>query len=96
MPGKTIVVKQIGSPIRRPSKQRATLIGLGLNKMHKTRELEDTPAIRGMIHAVSHMVEIVMVDGKPVSPQVGCASVRGVRPPRKPVHRGDGHETLPE
>ena len=39
---KTIVVKQIGSPIRRPAKQRATLIGLGLNKMHKTRELEDT------------------------------------------------------
>ena len=40
---KTIVVKQIGSPIRRPAKQRATLVGLGLNKMHKTRELEDLP-----------------------------------------------------
>ncbi|UWP89391.1 50S ribosomal protein L30 [Aliiroseovarius crassostreae] len=56
---KTIVVKQIGSPIRRPSKQRQTLIGLGLNKMHKTRELEDTPAVRGMINKISHMVEIV-------------------------------------
>ncbi|MDA5093273.1 50S ribosomal protein L30 [Aliiroseovarius crassostreae] len=56
---KTIVVKQIGSPIRRPSKQRQTLIGLGLNKMHKTRELEDTPAVRGMVNKVSHMVEII-------------------------------------
>jgi len=56
---KTIVVKQIGSPIRRPAIQRATLVGLGLNKMHKTRVLEDTPAIRGMIRKVSHMVEIV-------------------------------------
>ncbi|MGC3938337.1 50S ribosomal protein L30 [Roseobacter sp. EG26] len=56
---KTIVVKQIGSPIRRPAKQRATLIGLGLNKMHKTRELEDTPSVRGMINSISHMVEIV-------------------------------------
>ena len=56
---KTIVVKQIGSPIRRPAVQRQTLIGLGLNKMHKTRELEDTPAIRGMVRKVSHMVEII-------------------------------------
>ena len=56
---KTIVVKQIGSPIRRPTKQRQTLIGLGLNKMHKTRELEDTPAIRGMVNKISHMVEII-------------------------------------
>ena len=56
---KTIVVKQIGSPIRRLAKQRATLIGLGLNKMHRTRELEDTPSIRGMINKISHMVEIV-------------------------------------
>ncbi|WP_439121551.1 50S ribosomal protein L30 [Marivita sp.] len=56
---KTIVVKQIGSPIRRPAIQRQTLIGLGLNKMHKTRELEDTPAIRGMVRKVSHMVEII-------------------------------------
>ncbi|SMX30957.1 50S ribosomal protein L30 [Actibacterium lipolyticum] len=56
---KTIVVKQIGSPIRRPAIQRQTLIGLGLNKMHRVRELEDTPAVRGMIRKVSHMVEIV-------------------------------------
>lgn len=60
---KTIVIKQIGSPIRRPAKQRATLVGLGLNKMHKTRELEDTPSVRGMINAVSHMVEIVEEKG---------------------------------
>ena len=56
---KTIVVKQIGSPIRRPADQRATLIGLGLNKMHKTRELEDIPSVRGMVRKVSHMVEII-------------------------------------
>ncbi|MGH1452516.1 MAG: 50S ribosomal protein L30 [Paracoccaceae bacterium] len=56
---KTIVVKQIGSPIRRPEKQRQTLIGLGLNKMHKTRELEDTPSVRGMVRSISHMVEII-------------------------------------
>ncbi len=56
---KTIVIKQIGSPIRRPAKQRATLIGLGLNKMHKTSELEDTPSVRGMINSIPHMVEIV-------------------------------------
>ncbi|MCV6825514.1 MULTISPECIES: 50S ribosomal protein L30 [Halocynthiibacter] len=60
---KTIVVKQIGSPIRRPSKQRETLIGLGLNKMHKTRELEDTPAVRGMVAKISHMVEIIEEKG---------------------------------
>ena len=56
---KTIVVKQIGSPIRRPAKQRQTLIGLGLNKMHKTRELEDTPAVRGMVASIPHLVEII-------------------------------------
>jgi len=56
---KTIVIKQIGSPIRRPAKQRATLIGLGLNKMHKTRELENTPSVRGMINSIPHMVEII-------------------------------------
>ncbi|MEK6217267.1 MAG: 50S ribosomal protein L30 [Boseongicola sp.] len=56
---KTIVVKQIGSPIRRPAKQRATLVGLGLNKMHKTRELEDTPSVRGMVSSIPHLVEIV-------------------------------------
>jgi large subunit ribosomal protein L30 len=56
---KTIIVKQIGSPIRRPAKQRQTLVGLGLNKMHKTRELEDTPSVRGMVNKISHLVEIV-------------------------------------
>ena len=55
----TIVVKQIGSPIRRPEIQRKTLIGLGLNKMHKTRELEDTPSVRGMINKIPHLVEII-------------------------------------
>lgn len=56
---KTIVIKQIGSPIRRPKDQRATLVGLGLNKMHKTRELEDTPSVRGMIRKVSHLVRVI-------------------------------------
>ena len=56
---KTIVVKQIGSPIRRPKVQRQTLIGLGLNKMHRTRELPDTPSIRGMVAAIPHLVTIV-------------------------------------
>ena len=55
---KTLKVTQIGSPIRRPKDQRQTLIGLGLNKMHKTRELEDTPAVRGMIQKVSHLVRV--------------------------------------
>ena len=56
---KTILVKQIGSPVHRPPKQRQTLIGLGLNKMHKTRELEDTPSVRGMVRKIPHLVEIV-------------------------------------
>ncbi|TRD19862.1 50S ribosomal protein L30 [Palleronia caenipelagi] len=56
---KTIVVKQIGSPIRRPAKQRQILVGLGLNKMHRTRELEDTPSIRGMVRKIPHLVEII-------------------------------------
>ncbi|MGB7404574.1 MAG: 50S ribosomal protein L30 [Pacificimonas sp.] len=55
----TIVVKQVGSPIRRPKIQRETLKGLGLNKMHRTRELEDTPSVRGMVESISHMVEII-------------------------------------
>ena len=63
MAKKTIVIKQIGSPIRRPAKQRATLVGLGLNKMHRVRELEDTPSVRGMINKISHMVEIVEEKG---------------------------------
>ncbi|MEM7192366.1 MAG: 50S ribosomal protein L30 [Pseudomonadota bacterium] len=56
---KTIVVEQIGSPIRRPSDQRATLIGLGLNKMHKRRTLIDSPETRGMVAKVSPLVRIV-------------------------------------
>ena len=54
-----IKIKQTGSPIRRVSTQRATLIGLGLHKMHKVAELEDSPEVRGMIRAVRHMVEVV-------------------------------------
>jgi large subunit ribosomal protein L30 len=56
---KTITVEQIGSPLRRPGDQRATLIGLGLNKMHRRRTLEDTPAVRGMIAKVAHLVRVV-------------------------------------
>ena len=49
MADKTVTVEQIGSPIRRPKDQRATLVGLGLNKIASSRTLEDTPAVRGMI-----------------------------------------------
>jgi len=56
---KTIVVKQIASAARRPDVQRQTLIGLGLNKVGKTRELEDTPSVRGMVRAIPHLVTIV-------------------------------------
>lgn len=55
---KTIRVTQTGSPIGRPRDQRATLVGLGLNKMHRTRELEDTPSVRGMIEKVKHLVRV--------------------------------------
>ena len=55
---KTIRVIQIGSPIGRPEKQRAVLIGLGLNKMGKVVVLEDTPSIRGMVAKVPHLVRI--------------------------------------
>ncbi len=51
-------ITQTGSPIRRTSDQRATLIGLGLNKMHRTVEVDDTPEVRGMIRKVQHMVTI--------------------------------------
>ena len=57
--GKTVTVTQTGSPIGRKAYQRATLIGLGLNKLHRTRTLEDTPAVRGMINKVSHLVKVV-------------------------------------
>ena len=56
---KTITIEQVGSPIRRPDVQRRTLIGLGLNKRHRTVTLEDTPAIRGMIAKVAHLVRVV-------------------------------------
>ena len=54
-----IVVEQVGSPIRRPAEQRAALKGLGLNKMHRQRVLEDTPAVRGMVAKLAHLVKIV-------------------------------------
>jgi len=56
--GKTVTVTQIGSPIGRQAYQRATLIGLGLNKMHRTSTLEDTPSVRGMINKVKHLVKV--------------------------------------
>ena len=55
----TIVVKQIASPARRPQVQRQTLVGLGLGRIGKTRELEDTPSVRGMVRAIPHLVSIV-------------------------------------
>ena len=55
---KTIKVTQTGSAIGRPERQLATLKGLGLGKMHRTRELEDTPAVRGMINKVHHLVRV--------------------------------------
>jgi large subunit ribosomal protein L30 len=55
---KTVKVTQVGSPINRHESQRATLIGLGLNKMHRSRELEDTPSVRGMIRKVAHLVKV--------------------------------------
>jgi large subunit ribosomal protein L30 len=56
---KTVTVEQIGSPIRREPSQRQTLVGLGLNKMRRRRTLEDTPAVRGMIAKVQHLVRVV-------------------------------------
>ncbi|WP_420406280.1 50S ribosomal protein L30 [Nisaea sp.] len=55
---KTVTVTQIGSPIGRTKDQRQTLVGLGLNKLHRTRTLEDTPAVRGMISKVAHLVRV--------------------------------------
>ncbi|MBL8553178.1 MAG: 50S ribosomal protein L30 [Phenylobacterium sp.] len=54
-----ITVRQIGSPIRRKNDQRATLVGLGLNRLGRTSTLEDTPSVRGMIAKVHHLVEVV-------------------------------------
>lgn len=56
---KTVTVEQIGSPLRRPQDQRATLVGLGLNKMHRRSTLKDTPEVRGMINKVQHLVRVV-------------------------------------
>ena len=55
----TVTIRQTGSPIRRKSDQRATLAGLGLNRVGRESTLEDTPSVRGMIAKVSHMVEVV-------------------------------------
>ena len=53
-----VTVTQIGSPIGRPKDQRATLVGLGLNKMNRTSELDDTPAVRGMVNKVKHLIRV--------------------------------------
>jgi large subunit ribosomal protein L30 len=55
----TVTVRQVRSANRRPAVQTATLKGLGLGKLHRTRTLEDTPSVRGMIFAVRHLVEVV-------------------------------------
>ncbi|OYW16547.1 MAG: 50S ribosomal protein L30 [Novosphingobium sp. 12-64-8] len=55
----TIKIKQIGSPIRRPESQRQILIGLGLNKMHRVVERQDTPEVRGAIAKLPHMVKVI-------------------------------------
>jgi large subunit ribosomal protein L30 len=62
--GKTIKVEQVGSPMRRHHDQRATLIGLGLNKIGRTRDLLDTPATRGMIRKVQHLVRVIGSEAK--------------------------------
>jgi large subunit ribosomal protein L30 len=59
MADKTVTVEQIASPTRRTQDQRATLIGLGLNKIRRQRTLKDTPEVRGMINKVSHLVRVV-------------------------------------
>ncbi len=59
MAGKTITLEQIGSTNRRPERQTQTLIGLGLNKLHRQSTVEDTPSVRGMIKKVSHLIRIV-------------------------------------
>jgi len=55
----TITLEQVGSPIGRPAYQRATLIGLGLNKIRRRSTVEDTPAVRGMVAKVAHLIRIV-------------------------------------
>ena len=56
---KTVTVEQFASATRRPDVQTKTLIGLGLNKLHRRRTLEDTPAVRGMINSIPHLVRVV-------------------------------------
>jgi large subunit ribosomal protein L30 len=58
-PGKTITIEQVGSPSRRPEVQERTLIGLGLNKLNRRATLPDTPAVRGMIAKVRHLIRVV-------------------------------------
>ena len=58
MTNNTVKVTQVKSPIGRPADQRATLVGLGLNKMHRTVELIDTPSVRGMIRKVAHLIKV--------------------------------------
>ena len=59
MADKTVTIEQIASPVRRPKDQRATLIGLGLNKIRKQSTLKDTPEVRGMIRKLPHLVRVV-------------------------------------
>ena len=59
MATKTVRIEQIGSPIRREASQRATLVGLKLNKLHRVSELEDTPSVRGLIRKVAHLVRVL-------------------------------------
>jgi large subunit ribosomal protein L30 len=59
MADKTVTVEQIASPVRREKSQRATLIGLGLNKIRRQRTLKDTPEVRGMINKLPHLVRVV-------------------------------------
>ena len=63
MAGKTVKVTQIGSPIGRRFDQQETLKGLGLNKLHRSRVLEDTPSVRGMIFKVRHLVRVEEAGG---------------------------------
>ena len=59
VPGKTVTIEQYRSANRRPKVQQETLIGLGLNKLRRRRTLKDTPAVRGMIEKVRHLVRVV-------------------------------------
>jgi large subunit ribosomal protein L30 len=56
---KTVTVEQIASPHRRPEIQKQTLVGLGLNKLHRRRTLPDTPEVRGMINKIGHLLRVV-------------------------------------